>query len=202
MAYRHFLRETFVVRVGGVRIGPLRLGGHRYMVGPLSVLRAFQLWAALEGHMRTAPKIEDAVQAMAELPLDDIRPYLHLLILEKVRARDLRRLTQGQVMSVVIALFRANDIEYMVKAFEPSKEPQGTADGGDFLHAVVCASHGAYTHDEVKHLPFTQALGILECERNKANVAQGMLPGDEPMKMNGESYKLASMLQRAGIAVS
>lgn len=191
--FEHIVRQRFRVRIGGWKLGSRSVGGGVYEIGPLSVLRVFQIVAAL-GSLDLPLDDEDIVRAVEAVPLEIFRAYLPLLFEgEVIKKRHARRVTREQCNTVIEAVKRANDISYILEAFKG--KPSQTGDTLVFVHAVVAVSQGAYKHEEVKFLPMQEALAILDAD-TAMHHPEGIPASEE------EKAEVTSLFHKLGFVVN
>ena len=128
MADRHFLRTWEPVRIGGWKIGPLRLGGGTYAAVPLSVLTVQQLLPVIWKIGQAMPGTDADVAALvARFPAAAIAPMVPLLVEPRVKRRHLDRITPEQAVEVFLASQRVNDWPYIFDAMTPKPGEKGVS---------------------------------------------------------------------------
>ncbi len=170
---RHFIRRAYSVRIGGWRLGRLRLGGGRYTVRPFTVADVFSIQSAL---MRL--KVPDGMtptDAAKADPFGILRPFVRFAVAEPIKARHLAQITPKQFEEVTAAVKAANDVEYILKVLVPTEETADTrSDPTTFILAVVAALHGSRNEVEVAEMPFQKALAILDAAKGDDGGGMGI----------------------------
>lgn len=165
MSLERFTRRERRVRLGGRSIGIGRfrfhLGGGWYTVGPLSVLKVYQLHQAQARAGAVLGKLSDLSTSLASAPLGLLRAFTPLFVLEDVNPRHLARMSLLQVLAVAVALTKVNDLAYIEKALTPKDGARGRS--SSFDEWVVTASRIlGRPVEEILHLPFEQVVWNLE----------------------------------------
>jgi hypothetical protein len=105
------------------------------------------------------------------LPLEAIRPLVHLIVDGPVKPRHLERATAEQVARVFAAFAEVNDLEAIYDVMLPkhggmSKPgPKWTLE--DVVDGVVTVRH-AYTHEDLYRLPVQQLCAIVRTIERRA----------------------------------
>lgn len=172
MSLEHFFTREFTVKLGGRAIGPLFFGGHHYTVGPISALRYIELRNAVGsvlGALWDGKAFKGIEDVLVHYPIALLRPLALLVVQERIRARDLARLTPAQFTSAWAALSATNDFEYIEKRL--AGDGQGGSDSGPDLGlghmamAVVRICAGRYApHEALTEIPIQTFLAILDAE--------------------------------------
>ena len=150
MSLAHFERNTRMVK----------LGRRWYTVGPVSVLRCFQLLEALGEYASILPVGDDAklTHMISVFGLDALTPLVPLLVAEPVRPRDKKRITAQQIEALVEALQQCNDVEYIWKAMQPSTSGSGKLTMSDCVEQIA-QRYGRFPN-EILSLPMAEFLEI------------------------------------------
>lgn len=128
MADRHFLRTWEPVRIGGRRLGPLRVGGGWYAAVPLSVLAVQQLLPVIGKISKAMPSTDEGIAGLiARFPTAAIAPMVPLLVEPRVKRGHLDRITPEQAVEVFLASQRVNDWPYIFDAMTPKPGEKGVS---------------------------------------------------------------------------
>ncbi len=165
MYERHFVQRKFSVRIGGWRLGRLRIGGGRYVVRPFTVGDVFAIQEALA--RLKVPAGMTTVEAAQVNPFGVLRPFVRFAVDGTIKRRHLARLDREQFQVIINAVKAANDVPYLMKLLVPTEETvDEKADAVTFIVAVVAALHGARNEQEVIAMPFQRAVAILDATGN------------------------------------
>ena len=170
MSLAHFERNTRMVK----------LGRRWYTVGPVSVLRCFQLMEALGEYASILPTDDNTklTHLMSVFGLDALTPLVPLLVAEPVRPRDKKRIKPAQIDALVEALQQCNDVDYIWKAMQPSTSGSGKLTMSDCVEQIA-QRYGRFPN-EVLALPMAEFLEIWDSIDRTNRVVHG----DTPTKSN------------------
>ena len=181
MHLRHYHARWLPVRLGGVALGKLHLGGGTYYVAPLDVedgLKFVELVRQTAGTLSITAA--ESLEMLSKSPAMILRPFLPMLIRGHVvkrrwpprlwglmatargplRDQHLNRATDAQVVAAFGAALKVNDFAYCLERTEPRE------DGKPMPYPVlidrVATSHPCYTHADVLRMPFEEVLEIVE----------------------------------------
>jgi hypothetical protein len=186
MADRHYRRTREVVRVGGLNVGNRVLGGHLYSVGPLSVADASALIQILAQLGGVWPKVaEDAMAFARAAPTLVLRPLVPLLIEGRLETkggkaivvpcalseRDRRRMKPLQVLRVLEAAAKVNDLDFIFAGFLDKKEGTERISVERLVDRFVLRYH-CYTHHDVWAMPMQEFLAIIESWRAESEATE------------------------------
>ena len=190
MSLAHFERNTRMVK----------LGRRWYTVGPVSVLRCFQLMEALGEYASILPVGDDAklMHLISVFGLDALTPLVPTLVARpdvmprkwywfsridmdewrRQLARDTKRIKPAQIEALVEALQQCNDVEYIWKAMQPSTSGSGKLTMSDCVEQIA-QRYGRFPN-EVLSLPMAEFLEIWDSIDRTNRVVHG----DTPTKNN------------------
>jgi hypothetical protein len=164
VSLERFTRRERRVRLGGRSLGigrfRLHLGGGWYTVGPLSVLKVYQLHQA---QMKAAVIFRDPAGFMAlakTAPVAFLRVFAPLLVRDPIAPRHLARTSARQLLTLTAAVEQTTDFAYIDKTLTPREGKRGSA-GFDVWIVSACQILNRHLEDLV-HLPFEQVAWHLE----------------------------------------
>ena len=196
MSYQDFVRRRRDVRLGGRRIGRFVLGGHWYVIGPMSVMRFAQY---LEQSKKLGDTVKDlgGMELLAEqAPARILRPMLPLVVSEPIRDRDFRRCSDDQVYKAFRAWGEVNDLDTMLGSLDLSGG-EGNKRGIDRL-VLAFAREMHYQIGEVWGMPYLELLSAVRgLNAEDANLPEGAEPLDEDQKR-----ELTNLCARTGLQVN
>lgn len=157
----HLVRRSRAVRLGGVRLWPLRrrVGGHWYTVAPMTLLRWLQYTQAVHAQ---------AGELLSQ-PVEMLRALVPLMVTGRVSGKHLRRAIPAQIVAVASAFETVNDIPYLLDQMKPDPDTAespvewGMVDAIDFF----CEVRPAYKHEQVKNLPAQEFFAFMEAIKKK-----------------------------------
>lgn len=189
MAIEHVLFRQIEVKIGGRKIGPLFVGGRFYSVGPVTALRYIEINAALgrllesRFHQR---QFDGVLTELRQEPLGVLAMLVPLLVSDqRVRARDLQKMTRPQFEACWSAFLLQHDFDWIRSHFEVA-EPTDANSGpglGPFHMAVEASAicGGAYTpEDLLKHKPLALLLSILDARADIVGAVPSTTPKSDP----------------------
>jgi hypothetical protein len=204
----HYRRLERVVLLGGVRIGPLPLVfAGRYRVRPMTAFQWSDWVRAMASMQRLgAPdRQEDLGAWLTLLPLEALKPLVHLIVDGPVDPRHLARATADQVAKVFAAFAQVNDLSLIYEVMLPKNQgmskpgPKWTLE--DIIDGIARV-RPSYTHEELCRLPIQQLCAVIQTIERRAEEAspegQGPRPpqGSQPLSQE-EQAALAARFQRA-----
>lgn len=184
MSVERFVRRERAVRVGGLRLGPLRLGGGTYTVGPASALRFFTLKTAVAGMLGgegSGTLREDFPRACLTRPVQEVRCLLGLLVREPPRERHMARLSPHAVLEVWDAWLACNDVDFLEGGDRERRGNAGSLPLEDLAFLLCAETKGAHTVRELLvERPYQEFLELASCsERCREFARTGTHPAEK-----------------------
>jgi len=196
VSYRDFVRKRRDVRLGGRKIGRFTVGGHWYVVEPMSTMQFAQY---LEQSKRLGDTLKDRGGIdllLKQTPARVLRSLVPLLVSEPLRDRDFRRCSDDQVYKTFRAWGEVNDLDAMLGSLDLSGGT-GTKRGIDRL-VLVFAREMHYLIDCVWAMPYRELLAAVR----GLNAEDAHLPeGAEPLD-DDEKNRLSNLCAGMGVQVN
>ena len=191
----HFECRYYTVRLGGWRLGKRTFGGGRYTVGPISVNDCMALFKVIKETNATMEAHADAVKTlMQRAPWVTLKPLLPLMVRERIKPEHIKRVDALQTVAVLDAFHAANDFDYIVQKFLPSKERGGTKISLNALIHSIVTRCSAYTHAGLRRMPMQGVLAMGDCE-------QELQRAQEPEKSAEWTSDDTALFEGAGMTV-
>jgi len=160
----HYERQYYAIKLGGWRLGKRTLGGGTYTVGPISVTDCMALFRVVKDtDAKLAERPEESKLLMERMPWVALKPMLPLIVKERIKPRHMKAAGAAQVIAALNAFYKANDFEYITKAFTRDETNRSAKRMSlDMLIHYLQTQCRVYTHAQIRKLPIQEVLAIID----------------------------------------
>lgn len=195
----HFLRSERLVRIGGMRIMGLQLGGRNYTVSPITLFRWVSLYGLFELGELDAEKT-DALYMSMSLTLKKV--FLPLMVEEHINDKDFRKCSESQAYSAFKAFCEVNDVPYILEKYKSNKtDADEKKNLEDIAVEMAQLMQWQKMPEDFLRMPVQYFFALFDSLKKIDNIRNDRDPEAEPLT-EAEKNRLLNKLQSCGIGVN